>query len=80
MTIRAEIDLLLDDMNNAELEHVRDRIRLQKMPASRTLPGPAWRRSRSEFHDLVYREAARLIAEQSAKRHAEEEEETPEAG
>jgi hypothetical protein len=72
MTVREEIDLLLDDMTEAKLERVRDRIRLEKMPASRTLPGSGWRRSRSEFHDLVFREAMRLVAEQSAKRRADE--------
>jgi hypothetical protein len=73
MTIREEIDLLLDGMTQAELERVRDRIRLEKMPAAKTPEGSTWRRSRSEFHDLIYREAARLIAESTAKRRAEEE-------
>jgi hypothetical protein len=73
VTVREELDLLLDGMSDAELRKVLDRIRLEETFASKALEFSNAMGSRSEFHDLVFREAMRLVVEQSAKRRADEE-------
>jgi ABC-type Na+ transport system ATPase subunit NatA len=72
MTTREELDLMLDGMSEARLRALRDDIRLEETVASKALEFSKAMRSRSEFHDLVFNAAMRLIAEHHAKKHAGE--------
>jgi ABC-type Na+ transport system ATPase subunit NatA len=70
MTVREELDLMLDGMSEARLQEVRDGIRLEETFASKALEFSNAMRRRSEFHDIVFNAAMRLIAEQHAKKRA----------
>ena len=74
--MREELDLLLDGMSDAELREVLDHIRLEDTFASKALEFSNAMRSRSEFHDLVFNAAMRLIAEHHAKKRAAEDDES----
>jgi hypothetical protein len=76
MTVRGELDLMLDGMSDAELREVLDRIRLEETFASKALEFSNAMRSRSEFHDLVFNAAMRLIAEHQAKKRVAEDDES----
>jgi hypothetical protein len=76
MTVREELDLKLDGMSDAELREVLDRIRLEETFASKALEFSNAMRSRSEFHDLVFNAAMRLIAEHQAKKRVAEDDES----
>jgi hypothetical protein len=76
MTVREELDLMLDGMSDAELREVLDRIRLEETFTSKALEFSNAMRSRSEFHDLVFNAAMHLIAEHQARKRAAEDDES----